>query len=132
MRTLQDDERGLSDLGRAFLETLAAVAPDGPGPRPIIDLAHSNPSATSDILAWFEADAARVARMIPVYSHGCLARSDQESPRAITRDVPPLAGIIRRDARVPEAIRRQTPLLTRHPGCTAAADVVALAGSLTG
>jgi flagellar biosynthesis protein FlhG len=40
---------------------------------------------------------------------------------------PKLAGIIRRDARVPEAIRRQTPLLTRHPQSEAAADVEALA-----
>ena len=38
----------------------------------------------------------------------------------------PLAGIIRRDAKVPEAIRRQMPLLTRHPGSTAARDVATL------
>ena len=44
----------------------------------------------------------------------------------------PLAGIIRRDSRVPEAIRRQTPLLTRHPGSNAAKDVEALARGLTG
>lgn len=43
---------------------------------------------------------------------------------------PPLAGIIRRDPRVPEAIRRQTPLLTRHPQSEAAADVSALARAL--
>lgn len=36
---------------------------------------------------------------------------------------PPLAGIIRRDPRVPEAIRAQTPLLTRHPTCAAAHDI---------
>ena len=42
----------------------------------------------------------------------------------------PLAGIIRRDARVPDAFRRQTPLLTRPPGSTAAADVLALAAGL--
>lgn len=42
----------------------------------------------------------------------------------------PLAGIIRRDRCVPEAIRRQAALLTRHPGCTAAADVTALAQAL--
>ncbi|MDB5373901.1 MAG: Site-determining protein [Belnapia sp.] len=42
----------------------------------------------------------------------------------------PLAGIIRRDSRVPEAIRRQTALLTRHPGSQAAADVTALARGL--
>lgn len=40
---------------------------------------------------------------------------------------PPLAGIIRRDPRVPDAIRRQTPLLTRHPHSEAASDVEALA-----
>jgi flagellar biosynthesis protein FlhG len=43
---------------------------------------------------------------------------------------PPLAGIIRRDPRVPESIRHQTPLLTRHPNCDAAGDVVAIAGKL--
>ena len=43
---------------------------------------------------------------------------------------PPLAGIIRRDPRVPESIRNQTPLLTRHPNSDAAGDVVAIAGKL--
>ncbi len=43
---------------------------------------------------------------------------------------PELAAVIRRDPRVPEAIRRQTPLLTRHPHSEAAADVEALAGQL--
>lgn len=42
----------------------------------------------------------------------------------------PLAGVVRRDAKVPEAIRRQTPLLTRHPGSAAAQDVEALARNL--
>jgi flagellar biosynthesis protein FlhG len=43
---------------------------------------------------------------------------------------PPLAGIIRRDDRVRDAIRRQTLFLTRHPTTPAAADVEALAASL--
>jgi flagellar biosynthesis protein FlhG len=43
---------------------------------------------------------------------------------------PPLAGIVRRDDRVRDAIRRQTPFLTRHPTATAAADVEALAAAL--
>jgi flagellar biosynthesis protein FlhG len=43
---------------------------------------------------------------------------------------PALAGIIRRDDRVRDAIRRQTPLLTRHPACPAAQDVEAIAGGL--
>ena len=39
----------------------------------------------------------------------------------------PLLGIIRRDAKVPEAIRAQTPLLTRHPTAAAARDIDAVA-----
>jgi flagellar biosynthesis protein FlhG len=41
-----------------------------------------------------------------------------------------LAGVVRRDAKVADAIRAQTPLLTRHPTCPAAADVVAIARDL--
>ncbi len=43
---------------------------------------------------------------------------------------PRLAGVIRRDERVREALRRQAPLLTRHPATVAAADVEAIATSL--
>ena len=39
---------------------------------------------------------------------------------------PPLAGVIRRDDKVRDAIRNQVPLLTRHPMCEAAEDVEAL------
>jgi flagellar biosynthesis protein FlhG len=40
---------------------------------------------------------------------------------------PPLAGVIRRDPKVSDTIRRQTSLLIRHPNCAAAQDVEALA-----
>ena len=43
---------------------------------------------------------------------------------------PPLAGVIRRDARVAEAIRRQAAFLTRHPTSEAARDVEAVAEAL--
>lgn len=43
---------------------------------------------------------------------------------------PRLAGIIRRDERVRDAIRRQTPLLARHPAAPAAEDVETLARAL--
>jgi flagellar biosynthesis protein FlhG len=43
---------------------------------------------------------------------------------------PALAGVIRRDDRVRDAIRHQTPLLVRHPGCPAAADVEAIAAQV--
>lgn len=44
---------------------------------------------------------------------------------------PPLAGVIRRDPKVKEAIRTQTALLLRHPNTPAAADVETLAAGLT-
>ena len=40
---------------------------------------------------------------------------------------PPLLGIIRRDSKVPETIRRQAPLLTRFPNTEAAVDVEKIA-----
>ncbi|MGJ3232412.1 MAG: AAA family ATPase [Oceanicaulis sp.] len=43
---------------------------------------------------------------------------------------PLLAGIVRRDPHVGEAIRAQTALADRHPGCDAAKDVAALAKAL--
>lgn len=45
---------------------------------------------------------------------------------------PKLAGILRRDDRVRDAIRRQTLLLQRHPNATAAGDVERLAAGLPG
>ncbi len=43
---------------------------------------------------------------------------------------PPLAGIVRRDARVRECIRNQTPILIRSPSSEAAMDVEAIAERL--
>jgi flagellar biosynthesis protein FlhG len=49
--------------------------------------------------------------------------------RFLKRQVP-LLGVIRRDPKVRDAIAHQTPLLVRHPGSPAAADVEALAQKL--
>lgn len=46
------------------------------------------------------------------------------------RYTPPLAGIVRRDSKVRDAIRAQTPLLTRSPSCEAAQDVEAIANQI--
>ncbi len=76
------DDRGLLDLGRRFLETMAELSDRGA--RPVVDLAHLNPRASAEVLAWFEADAARTDRLIPVYSHGFLARPGLEGPRGLS------------------------------------------------
>jgi flagellar biosynthesis protein FlhG len=59
-------------------------------------------------------------------THAALARA---ASSFLGRDIP-LAGVVRRDARVRDAIRHQAPLLTRHPGCAAAQDVEAIARGL--
>jgi flagellar biosynthesis protein FlhG len=43
---------------------------------------------------------------------------------------PALAGVLRRDSRVPDAIRHQAPFLVRHPTSPAAHDLEALAEAL--
>ena len=43
---------------------------------------------------------------------------------------PLLAGVVRRDAHVGEAIRAQAALAARHPGCDAAKDIASLAKAL--
>lgn len=78
------DDRGLTDLGRSFLEALADLGGESAGPRPLLDLAHLNPKAAAEVLAWFEADDDRPSRVIPVYSHGALRHEGFDSPRAIT------------------------------------------------
>lgn len=64
------DDRGLTDLGRAFLSVLAEIAPREGGPRPVFDLAHLNPTTASDVLDWFESESGRRDKIIPIYSHG--------------------------------------------------------------
>ena len=54
----------------------------------------------------------------------------QRACRTFLGCAPSLGGIIRRDDRVRDAIRRQTLLLTRHPASQAAADVEATARTL--
>ncbi len=44
---------------------------------------------------------------------------------------PALAGTIRRDAHVQDAIRRQSLLLTRHPNCPASFDIEQIAAGIT-
>jgi len=80
------DDRGLTDLGRSFLQTLADVSQGPFGPLPLFDLAHLNPRAASEALDWFETDPQHSERLIPVYSHGGLSHEGFSTPRAMTLD----------------------------------------------
>lgn len=74
------DDRGLTDLGRTFLQALGEFQ----GPRPLLDLAHLNPLAMSEALDWLEADQKRLGRILPLYSHGAPWRAGFVSPGGLT------------------------------------------------
>lgn len=77
------DARGLTELGRRFLDRLFDLsAPNGP--KPAFDLAHLHPLAVGDALAWFEADPLRAERVVPIYSHGGIERPGRPSPRLVS------------------------------------------------
>ena len=59
-------------------------------------------------------------------THQALARA---AASFLRRDIP-LAGVVRRDPKVRDAIRHQAPLLARHPGSVAGRDVEAIARAL--
>jgi membrane dipeptidase len=68
------DDRGLSDLGRMFLERLVELAPSAArvGPRPILDIADLNVRTTADVLNWMESTQAARASLLLVRSYGSL------------------------------------------------------------
>lgn len=51
--------------------------------------------------------------------------------REFLKMTPQLAGVVRRDKKVPDSIRNQTPILTHHPHSHAAHDIMDIAYKLT-
>lgn len=69
------DDRGLTELGRAFLDRLAALDPGGDAsPRPILDLAGLSVRATAETLQWYDENSTPGPevrrRLLLVVSHG--------------------------------------------------------------
>ena len=78
------DDRGMTELGLRFLDMVLGCS--AARTRPMLDLAHLNPSSMADVLSWFEDDADRPRRVIPIYSHGTPSHPGFDAPRAITLD----------------------------------------------
>lgn len=79
------------------------------------------PGGDARIVVNLATDAAAGAR-----THGALARAAE----TFLRRRIPLAGVVRRDPKVRDAIRHQAPLLTRHPDSVAGREVEAIARGL--
>ena len=129
--TLLDQGAGLDRAVRrmsAWADTLLVVATE-------------EPTSLTDAYAALKLHAADRpggdARLVvnQVASHAAGQRTAATLARACTAFLgraPALAGYVRRDPHVGDAIRRQAPLLTRHPNCPASADVEGIAAALLG
>ena len=77
------DDRGLTELGRSCLSEIETLPTnDRRGGRPIVDLAHLNPRSMSDVIETVESSA-RTGRILLMYSHGAVAHSGFDGPRAL-------------------------------------------------
>jgi len=107
----------------AFADTLLVVATD-------------EPTSLTDAYAVLKlhlADVAGADARLVINQAGSAAAGTrtaatlQRACSTFLKRTPPLAGVVRRDDHVKDAIRRQTLLTIRHPASTAATDIQALA-----
>ena len=108
-------------------------------PTSALVLTTDEPTAITDAYALIKVSRAEAAGFAPqlvvnqVASYGVGRRTYEGLARVCERFLglhTELAGILRRDPRVPEAIRQQAPFLLRNPNSPAARDLEALARHL--
>jgi flagellar biosynthesis protein FlhG len=126
----------LMDLGAGIERTVRQLAHNS---KTCIVLLTDEPTSLTDAYAFIKImHADRPEIMIKVVIN--IVNSTREGDRTFNtllkacegflKISPPLLGVIRRDTRVREAIRAQTPLLTRFPNCEAAQDVEKITANL--
>ncbi len=129
-------DRVIMDLGAGLDRTVRLLTAES---GLCLVLTTDEPTALTDAYAFLkvtlaerpDADLRIVVNMAESHSAGEKTyKTLATACRNFLKHEPPLAGVIRRDSRVREAIRNQAPLLTRHPNCEAAADVEAIARKL--
>lgn len=136
MMLASDYDRMVIDLGAGVERTVRALTGDVGA---ILVLTTNEPTALTDAYAFIKVTvASKPDADIRIVVN--MADSPREGERtyatifkaceSFLKISPPLAGIVRRDSKVADSIRNQAPLLTRHPGCNAAADVEAIAARL--
>ena len=130
-------DRIVLDLGAGVERTVrqfAALA------KTCLVVATDEPTAMTDAYAFIKlsrmhnakADLRLVINLAPSRNDGERTYATlRKACQSFLKTAPPLAGVIRRDPKVREAIRHQTALLVRHPNASAASDMEALVQRLT-
>ena len=126
----------VADMGAGIDATTRFLSAPG---STVLVVTTDEPTALTDAYAFIKVSAARDPgadiRVIVnlAASRGAGERTYESLNKACKTFLslsPPLAGIVRRDDKVKDAIRNQTSLLRRHPTAKAAADVEAIARAL--
>ena len=129
-------DRVVLDLGAGLEKTVRALANNA---GIILVVTTDEPTALTDAYAFIkvthlerpESDMRVIVNMANSTREGeRIYNTLLKACEGFLRRSPPLAGVIRRDLKVREAIRNQTPLLTRSPNSEAAADVEAVVARL--
>jgi flagellar biosynthesis protein FlhG len=122
-------DRVIVDLGAGIERTVRSLAARA---RTVLVLTTDEPTAVTDAYAFMKltlAEAPHADLRIVVNRAASAAEGQRtyatlrKACKTFLRYEPPLAGIVRRDQRVKDSIRAQTPTLTRHPDAAAARDV---------
>ncbi|MDA1097985.1 MAG: AAA family ATPase [Proteobacteria bacterium] len=129
-------DRVVIDLGAGLESAVRSLTPKG---GMTLVVATDEPTSLTDAYAYIKvsmqenpsADMRLVINMATDQrqgerTYGALAKAC----RTFLNYTPPLMGIVRRDDHIPDAIRRQTAFLSRHPQSNAAQDVHALATTI--
>jgi len=126
------------DLGAGVERSIRSMAKDADT---IIVISNDEPTSLTDAYTFIKVTLAEEpGRDIRIVINAAHSKQEGEKTyqtllkacRGFLKHEPPLLGIIRRDRRVPESIRAQTPILKRHPNSDAADDVEMIARALLG
>ncbi|MBT3333943.1 MAG: cobyrinic acid a,c-diamide synthase, partial [Rhodospirillaceae bacterium] len=129
-------DRVIIDLGAGLESAVRSLTPRG---GMTLVVATDEPTSLTDAYAYIKvsiqensrADMRLVINMANdrrqgEKTYGALAKAC----RTFLNYTPPLMGIVRRDDRIPDAIRRQTAFLSRHPQAEAAEDLAEMATTI--
>ena len=129
VRISESYDQVIMDLGAGIDRTVRNLANRA---ATIVVIATTEPTSLTDAYAFIKVSIqANPSADIRIVINNCDSHSEgrrtyetlRKACESFLKYTPPLLGAIRRDSKVVEAIRNQTPILTRFPTCNAADDV---------